>query len=140
MKYNTRDFGEVEVQNTDILHFIQPPFGFESSKRFVLLFDDDENNGLGWLQSVDDAALCFIVMDANYFAPTYAPSVPTWVVKKLGGDDISAWTICVIPDDMHKATANLKSPIFINLKTQKAMQVILPEDYPLRQHLLEQEG
>ena len=140
MQCFTRDFGEIEIQETDILHFTQPPFGFEQFQQYIILFDDEMDNGFAWMQSIDDSELCFILLDAEYFAPSYAPVMPDNMADTLGGNNISTWVICVVPTDAHRATANLKSPVYINLDTKKGTQIILQQEYPVRQPLIEQEA
>lgn len=139
MQCSTRDFGEIEIQETDILHFMQPPFGFEAFEQYVLLFDDEMDNGFAWMQSTDDPELCFILLDATCVA-SYTPSIPDTVAESLGGHNLSTWIVCVVPSDAQKATGNLKSPICINFDTKKGTQIILQQEYPVRQPLIEQEA
>ena len=43
MKINTVNFGEIEVQENDIITFDQPIYGFEENKRYVFMMDDSLN-------------------------------------------------------------------------------------------------
>ena len=53
--------------------------------------------------------------------------------------DIRFLSIVVIPQDVSRMTANLKSPIVINAKKNIAMQVILDdEEYSTKHHILEE--
>ena len=38
MKIKTRDYGEIDINEDDILTFVEPIFGFEEYKKFVFLF------------------------------------------------------------------------------------------------------
>jgi flagellar assembly factor FliW len=44
----------------------------------------------------------------------------------------------VIGETFRNSTVNLKSPIIINHKTNLAVQVILDQDYPIRQSIFSQ--
>ena len=41
MIINTRDFGEIDIQNDKVYHFTQPIFGFEEFTEFVILHDEE---------------------------------------------------------------------------------------------------
>ena len=134
MKCNTRDFGEITFSDDDIIHFVQPPFGFDEYTDYILIFDDADHT-FAWMQSIVDTNLCFVLINTNCLVPTYTPLLPPHALSQLGDGEPLTWAICVIPDDITMATANLKSPILINPHTCRGMQVVLTDDYPIR-HLL----
>ena len=140
MKCKTKSFGELEFDQQEIITLVQPPFGFDGYKQYVLLYDDEAESPFAWMQSLDDADLCFTLAQAKCFAPWYRPEIPEDAIQKLGSEALATWVICVIPDNVDKATANLKSPLIINSHTQKGMQVILSQDYPVRHPLTQGEG
>ena len=41
MNIITRDFGEIEINEEDIITFTQPVIGFDDYKKFVILHDED---------------------------------------------------------------------------------------------------
>lgn len=131
MKIQTRDFGMMDVQEKDILFFTQPIYGFEELKRFVML-TDDEMEGFMWLQSLEESEICFILLNPLLAKPDYAPCLPADVKAALGAGDYEIFGTVAIPEDFHQSTINLKSPIVINPATQKAAQVILEDNYPIR--------
>ena len=53
--------------------------------------------------------------------------------------DIRSLVIARVPEDYKQTTVNMKSPIIINTRNNKAEQVILPLDYPFRLPIYEQE-
>lgn len=132
MKYNTRDFGEMEIAEDKIIDFIQPPFGFEKLTKYTFLYDCEIGDKIVWMQSVEDADTCFILFDPSSLASFYAPQVPQAMQDKLGEGELLCWVIGVVPQDASKATVNLKSPIIVNMQTNRAAQVILDQDYPIR--------
>lgn len=142
MNIKTRDFGELEIDEKEIIHFRQAIFGFEKLTKYVLLCDDEVESPFVWLQSVEAENVCFILMepDMAHFAG-YAPSLPEEVVKLLELKDTAAAAmrvITVIPQHFQDATVNLKSPIVINPALKCAAQVILEADYPIRARLVAQ--
>lgn len=137
MKCQTRDFGEIEVQEEGIIAFIQAPFGFEDNPNYFLLFDESIDSNIAWMQSVEEPSLCFILMRDACFAPNYKPTIPQSVCDAVGQEGLEIWVICVIPENPSEATVNLKSPIVLNPRTQKGMQIILEDAFPIRHPLTE---
>ncbi len=137
MIYNTRDFGEIEVKDENIITFVQPIFGFEDYKKFFMMFDDEIGDNIAWLQSAEEEGLCFVIINASDYTEIYKPQFSEKVKKQIGTDEIDTWLICVVGENMEKSTLNLKSPILINEKSRTALQTILEDSYPLRHPLLE---
>ena len=61
MKLDTIRFGELEIKEEDIIEFPEGILGFEDMKKFVI-FQMEEGSPLMWMQSVEEAALAFIVI------------------------------------------------------------------------------
>jgi len=139
MKYKTRDFGEIDIKDSDILTFAQPLFGFEDYRRFALIYNHEIGESLVWLQSLDDPDLCFILFDPTPLSSFFKPELPHWIEDVLGKGDYICWVLCAIPDDIRKTTVNLKSPIFINPNTRKVAQIMLDQNYPIRFPLIKED-
>ncbi len=135
MLVKTRDFGDVEVKQQDIITFVQPIFGFDGFKTFVLLRQDDPDIHFSWLQSTEDASVCFLTADPREILDNYEVSVKREEAEQLGGGGLLYLVLAAIRDPIDQSTVNLKSPIALNPQTGRAMQVILDADYPIR-HLL----
>ncbi len=135
MKILTRDFGEVEINENDIIKFEQKIYGFEDYSDFIILYDDDFNGEFAWLQSVEDSGLCFIIANPALTINDYEPDCLKEANKILGIGNYEYWLTMVVKDNLKESTVNLKSPIVINLDNNKAMQIILEEDYPIRYQL-----
>ena len=142
MLIETRDFGPIEIQEDDIVHFPSGIYGFEDSKRFELL-DTGSSAGIMHLQCVDAPTPRFIVLDPFAIVEDYAPEVPEEALIKLRAnsvEELSLLAIAVIPEDLNASTVNLKSPVAINFKEHLGMQVILGNrDYPVRFRLFDRE-
>jgi len=139
MKYMTRDFGEIEIKENDILTFTQPLFGFEEYKTFALIYNPEIGDSMAWLQSLDNPSLCFILFDPSPLSSFFTPQLPKSVEKILGKGEYICWALCAIPDDIRKITVNLKSPVFINPLTQKVAQIMLDQNYPIRFPLIKED-
>lgn len=135
MTIETRDFGNIDISEDGILTLKLPILGFEAQKRFVILYDDELGDALGWLQSVDDKDVCFIIIDPHTIFGSYAPSIAPDVLLKLElatQADAVLRCLVVVPTQTGIATVNLKSPLVINPVKKLAAQVVLEQDYPVR--------
>ena len=142
MTIKTRDFGPIELDENAVLEFSSPILGFDQLRRYVLLSDEEVGAGLFWLQSLEDESTCFILLDPLDLGLEYYPQVPRDVAQELelGEEDSVVRLIAVVPQDFKDTTVNMKSPIFINPKSQRAAQVILDADYPIRMRVFDEEG
>ncbi len=142
MIIQTRDFGPIEIDDRELLDFQQPIYGFEHLSRYALLSDPEIGSGFGWLQSVQEPEICFIIVQLAAVFPSYQPIIPAGVRRQLGfqpQEEIPCWGIAVIPAEFQNSTVNLKSPVLINPRPRHAAQIILDEDYPIRAKLLAQD-
>ncbi len=142
MKIETRDFGTVEINESDLIHFVQPVYGFEHLSDYVLLSDKNFGDGIRWLQSAEEKDVCFIVINPSDIFTDYAPTVPlaTRLAMRAGtSDNLECWVIAVIAPDFKKSTVNLKSPIFIYPEKMNGAQLILDQDYSIRTPLFNSE-
>lgn len=138
MKCNTRDFGEVSYTEKEIINFVHPIFGFDQYKKYIILLDDQIKDSICWLQSIDNPEVCFIILEISSM---YKNESFKSFLKEIGEEEShSVFGICVISEDIQKSTVNMRSPILINEKTQKAIQIILDGNYKLKQPLFESEG
>ena len=102
------------------------------------MHDPDMGEGVAWLQSLDDPALCFVLVNPQAVQPLYQPEYPDGLDKLVGEGDVECWLIAVIREEFTKSTVNLKSPVVINWETGLGAQVLLDGDYPVRHPLVEE--
>lgn len=142
MTIDTRDFGIIEISEDGILEFKLPILGFESQKRYIILYDDEMGDSLAWLQSIDDKDTCFIIIDPRLLLASYSPAIGQSMLSQLelAAEDIVLRCLVVVPNQVSEATVNLKSPLVINPAKKLASQVVLDEDYPIRALLRAIEG
>jgi len=138
MRYQTRDFGEIEIEAAQMLSFAQPIFGFDAYQRYAVLHDPDVGEELAWLQSLDEPDLCFVLVNAKVVAGAYIHQYPDGLSTLIGEGEYESWLIAVIQEDFARSTVNMKSPVVINWTTGIGAQVILDGDYPVRRPLMEE--
>lgn len=132
MTIQTRDFGLLEIEKEKIYHFVQPLFGFEQYRDFVVLHDEEIGESIVWLQSVEEPELCFIMMDPSAVTEGYSPKLPPEFDSLLGAGDCFCWVVAVVPENFRASTVNLKSPVFLNPNNKRGAQIILEGKYPVR--------
>lgn len=128
MKVNTRYFGAMEVSPEEVISLDQGLFGFEHYNKFILIRFDDEDDTMLCLQSLDDASLCFVVVNPFRILLDYAPKLTEKELQELeveSDTDLHYYVIAVVGDDFKDTTVNLRCPIAINGDTKKGCQVIL---------------
>lgn len=142
MILKTKHFGNVEINEEDIITFEKGIPGFESSKKFVILHKVEEDNPFKWLQSVDDGKVAFVVINPQVFKHNYEVKVDRTISDELEIEvieDVIVFSIVTIPEEVSKMTANLKAPVLINAKKNKGMQLILDDErYDFRHLILDE--
>ena len=133
-----------EFEEKDLILFEEGLFGFEEYKRFLPLAIDEEEDGdnaMLYLQSVEEEHLSFLVMDPFLLKADYHPVLSEMDRNALQAEkeeDLLYYVLCVIKNPPEKSTVNLKCPVVINLSTRQARQVVLEEkEYGMR-HTLEE--
>lgn len=125
---HTARFGEVSVDESRVIRFVEPILGFNQSRRYVIL-DHTEDSPFKWLQSVDEPDLAFVVTNPKLFNIEYEFEISDEAVSQLelkSAEDALVLTIVNIPEgDPAKMTANLLGPVIINQTQRNAMQIVL---------------
>ena len=140
MKIITNFFGELELDEIDILEFEKGMLGFEELKKFVIIKDSEIF--IEWLQSIEDTT-SFAIMDPFVADNNYSFELPDKIMEKLdikSKEDVMIRTVVIIPEDITKIRTNLQAPIIINTKLKKATQIILDDSYPIRYEFYDKAG
>ena len=138
MKANTRAFGEIEIEDEKIITLEHGMIGFPDYKHFTLIFNEergDKKSVIKWLQCMDDGDIAFPVMDPTLVKEDYVLNINDEILSPLGefgNDDTFILVTVTVPTVMEKMTANLKAPIIINMKNNKAVQVVVEDDYQIK--------
>ena len=136
MKINTRIFGEIEIEQEKLIYFENGIIGFPDLKKFALIHDTEKENGfIMWLQSMEEADLALPVINPLAVIETYELDVSEELLSGLGElskVDTYILVTITVPQQIEDIAINLKAPIVINMKNNKAVQVIVENDLPIK--------
>ena len=139
MNISTTRFGSVDIDSDRIIFMTQPVPGFPDSRRYAVI-DRPQNRPFSWLQSVDEPAVCFAVIDPTQVVPGYMAEVHPRDVADLaldGVDDSLVVCIVTISAGGSRVTVNLAAPIIVNTRRMLGRQVILEQtEHSVRHDLL----
>lgn len=139
MKIDTRQFGPLEFEENAVLHFPEGLMGLEHLHRFVII-DQDEVEPLRWLQSVDEPAIAFNVIDPVLAFPAYKVRLTGEDREALGlasGQEPTVLALVTVPKDPAEMTANLLGPLVISAERNVGRQVVQHDSqYGTRQRLI----
>ncbi len=130
MIVNTKFLGDIQIEEKDIISFDNGIPGFMDLHKFVLL-PVEGNPSLYYMQSIDEAAICFITISPFMIVEDYEADISEETIEKLDitkVEDVSLLAILTIPDNIKEITANLQAPLVINNTNNKAFQEILNND------------
>lgn len=143
MLIKTKDFEYIEVSEEDIITFPNGIYGFEDTKKYVML-KNPENKWMMYLQSAENEDPRFILLDPYMLFSDYNPQLPEDSCNLLNASDMSElsfFVIAVVPENIKNMTVNLKSPVVINFNRKLGAQIILEnKDYTVRTRLFSDEG
>jgi flagellar assembly factor FliW len=115
----SRLFGPLSVRRDAVLTFPAGLPGFAGERRFVLLPAASE--GVFWLQSADEGALAFLLVDPFTTFPGYAVDLAESVERP----PLVLAIVSLPRHDDEACTANLQAPLLVDLATREGRQVIL---------------
>jgi len=144
MKLTTRHFGDIEIDEGDIITFPDGILGFEDVKKYVIIPNPDEKVPFQWLQGVDEPNLAFVITNPFLFKKDYEFDIPDSVVEDLeikGPEDVITYSIAVVTEDIKDMTINLMAPIIINSNNKQGKQIVLDGDeYSLKYKIFQCKG
>lgn len=142
MLVNTKFLGSIEVQKDSVISFEQGLPGFGDLHAFALL-PVEGNATLNYLQSLEQADICFVVVNPFLIIEEYDIDISEATVAALGIEnisDISLFSILTVTEDIRNITANLAAPVVVNAANRKARQEILGDSkYEVRYKLYREE-
>ena len=141
VKIETRDFGEVSVDEEDTISFITGIYGFDDYKKYIILKDSPEDD-IMFLQSLDNMELSFVLIDPYAVFIDYNPILnedDLYELNSTGRTELKYLAIAIIKENIKESIVNLRSPIAINPNNRIAKQVILQNEYPLRYNIVSAE-
>ena len=142
VKIETRYFGEIEIEEEKVIHFEQGIPGFDEYKDFTILYDIEEGGEpfFSWLQCTTEKNLAFPIVNPFRIKEDYDPVVEDTLLAPIGehkAEDLVVFLLATVPEDIKKASVNMKAPLLINMANRKAMQIIAEnEDYKIKYPLM----
>lgn len=142
MILQTKYFGELDIDEREIIKFKNGLPGFEGVKRYILINNEEEGSPFKWLQGVDGSRPAFVIIDPFAVRKDYEVNLNDDVLKELEikeDNEVVVFCIVVVPDDIKKMTMNLQAPLIINTVKKVGKQLILDtERYGVRHYILEE--
>ncbi len=140
-KVNTLRFGEIEVEDEDVVHFPQGIPAFEDEHEFrIIPYPPGEDTPYAFLQSLTSPELAFLMADPFRFFVDYSFEIDDDSLEKLGSpkqEDLGIYVILTLPEGkVEEMTANLMAPVVINAANMQAKQVVLERSRYTTKHRL----
>lgn len=129
-------FGAVEYEEVDILTFPEGLIGFPALSQFLLLSHGPQSP-FQWLQSIEEPAVAFLVVDPSTFVDGYEPEIDDLqaALLQLKEDTprLLRTTARLVGKPAEELSLNLAAPIVLNLESRTGKQVVLDnEAYNIR--------
>ena len=131
MLIETKLFGEIGVDESKLIRFVNGIVGFPDLTDFLLIHDSEGNGNIQWLQSVQEPAFAMPVMNPLLIKEDYNPTIEDELLKPLEITDPEDFFVLVtvtVPKEIEKMSVNLMAPIIISGKTRKANQIIVDQE------------
>src|SRR3954447_6053102 len=139
MNISTTRFGNLMIEEADVLTFVDGLIGMEDCRRWVLL-GDAENSALAWLQSVDRAEVALGVVSPRRFVPDYQVRVAKREIAPLELENpADAQVLVIVSHANGSLVLNLKAPLVMHLSARLGRQIVARDDHAV-QHRLEGTG
>lgn len=131
MIIETSRFGQVSIEDSDIVQFPEGLFGFTELRKFVFL-DDPTDEIFVWLQSCEAPGVAFPVLEPQMFMDAYEIRLAKTdldFLKASSAKDVKTFCIVTIPDEPTQMTANLKAPLAVAVGPRIGRQCVLQENH-----------
>ncbi len=130
MRVSTVRFGEIEIKDSDLIHFPGAILGFPASKSYFII-EAEDSAFFAWLQSVQEPELCFVVTDPFIFKKDYSVNLTNKEIESLSikeANEINILSIVSINSRSNgQININLMAPLVVNATTRVGYQLIKEE-------------
>jgi len=141
MLVTSQRFGPLEIPENKIITLVRPVLGFERLSRFCLV-ERTEFWPFIWLQSLEEPAIAFIIVNPAVFYEDYRIEINPKEIAELETtrlEAVESYVIVTIPDDPRKMSLNLQGPILINVDNNRGKQLVLVNsEYRVNHYTLEE--
>lgn len=135
MNIETIAWGKIEISEEQLYQFENGIPGFEEEKSFAWI--QEEDSPFSYLQSTQESALSFLLVDPFLFYPDYEFEIPDQDIEELGDkEQLGVACIVTLHEEIEKSTINLLAPIVMNKSTHKARQIVLQDNKYQTKHPL----
>ncbi len=142
--FTSSRFGELSVPADSVMEFPSGVIGFPKAHKYVML---EHKHPFSWLHSVDEPNLAFVVVDGFEFGQQFdvKPPIGDKETDFKEDDEYAILIIVTVRSDPRLTTANLKAPLFVNMRNRTGVQVIFDDArystrYPLWAEDTKEEG
>ena len=137
-KDNRCVFKQVNPEN--IFMFPRGILGFECIKKYVFLINEKVEPFI-FMHAIDDSNLSFVCIEAFIIRPDYNFTLAEENIKFLALKtpcELMVLNIVTVRKKVEDITANLMSPLLVNIKNSMAMQLVLDDPaYPVKYNIWE---
>lgn len=134
LKVESQLLGPLSVPTQQVYSFDNGIYGFPNATQFALL--PAERDGFYWLQSLDLAALTFLLVDPFQFVEDYSVELDSAELSDFlpeAESDVVVLTTLTLPkEEGDQATTNLQGPIALNLHAKRGKQVVIESPFGIR--------
>lgn len=136
MQIDTFLFGQITINDADVLSFPKGLPAFENCTRFALIHEDQKETTPAsfTLQSIDDPAIAFQIADPSAYGLNFELELSDEETELLAIEepqDVAVMLVLFKRDDSGaQIEANLRAPILINTKRKLGMQKIIAKLTP----------
>lgn len=129
-----------ETGTDKVIAFSEGIPGFEEVKEFRL--HTEEDTFLAWLEAAHNQNIRFVLIPPQLFFADYLRKVDlspgeTGNLEIASGDSVDVWAIMTVrAGELAKSTVNLRAPLIVNPRTNKGIQMILPDEQYSSQQLI----
>ena len=138
MIIQTSRFGEIEVEENQIITLPSGLVGFSEDRRFVIREDNAAAPFL-WLQSVDSNGLAFVMIEPHVSVSNYELELTQEHLNKLDAkniEELRVFVLVTMAKEMKDVTINLQGPLVLNPEKRLGLQFIIPDGKYSTRHLL----
>ncbi len=137
MVIQTVRFGEIEIDDSSIIRLEEGLLGFPEHQLFCLL-EGKPGSPFRWLQSIERAALAFLVINPYEFFTDYEIYLDddTASAMDLSKPEEAGVLALVSVQEGKSLTANLVGPVIVNTRTGRGRQLVLDSERYCTRHLI----
>lgn len=139
--FNKEATQKVAVDSRQIITFESGLIGLPQLKVFALI-EDQTSLPIRLLQCISVPEFVFVVINPFTIYPNYDIEISDEDAADLAitsPSDVLVLSVVTVPEDLRFVTANLLSPLTINMRNKRGKQILLTDtDYPINYRILKE--